>query len=147
AYNERGWLNSSTADEFSMKLKYNDGTVPQYNGNIANQLWGAGSSFPNIYTYSYDNLNRLLSGSSTGTAMSEVFTYDKMGNIQTLNRDGTGANLYHYNGNQLSSINNVTGTYNYDANGNATTDGRNGMALTYNHLNLPKTAKIGRAHV
>jgi len=29
--------------------------------------------------------------------------------------------------------------HSYDANGNATIDGRNGMALAYNHLNLPVT--------
>src|SRR5690606_8613181 len=118
---------------------------PQYNGNIANQQWGAGTNLPNTYTYQYDKLNRLLSANSSGIAMSEVLTYDKMGNIQTLNRDGTGANQYHYNGNQLISIDNVSGPYSYDADGNAVTDGRNGMTLTYNHLNLPRTA--GKAGV
>jgi RHS repeat-associated protein len=47
---------------------------------------------------------------------------------------------YSYTGNRLLSVAGLTGTYAYDANGNAVTDGRNGAALTYNHLNLPVTA-------
>ncbi|WP_443946650.1 hypothetical protein ACJVDH_05975 [Pedobacter sp. AW1-32] len=71
--------------------------------------------------------------------MSEVLAYDVMGNITNLNRDGT-ARDYSYSGNRLNSVSGLTGAYGYDANGNATTDGRNGMALTYNNLNLPATA-------
>ncbi|TKC02782.1 RHS repeat domain-containing protein, partial [Pedobacter frigoris] len=143
AYNERGWLKGSSSDQFSMKLKYDDVTVPQYNGNIANQDWGSGVSFTNVYTYGYDKLNRLLSGSSTGVAMAEVLTYDVMGNIKTMNRDAGGAGTYNYTGNQLTSITSgplATGTYVYNGNGNATTDGRTGVVLTYNVLNLPATA-------
>lgn len=139
-YNERGWLSSSTSNEFSEVLKYNEGMAPQYNGNIASQQWGAGPTLPNTFSYSYDKLNRLISGSSTGITMSEELTYDDMGNIRSLNRDGTGANIYNYAGNHLLSVNNVTGPYLYDANGNATTDGQNGMGLNYNILNLPQTA-------
>jgi hypothetical protein len=39
SYNERGWLTQYSAPLFAMQLKYNDGSVPQYNGNITNQLW------------------------------------------------------------------------------------------------------------
>jgi RHS repeat-associated protein len=143
AYNERGWLKSSISNEFSVRLKYNDGTVPQYNGNIANQEWGAGSAFINLYTYGYDKLNRLGSGLSTGVSMSEVITYNAMGNIKSMSRDGGAAGSYNYVGNQLTNI--TTGplatatSYMYDANGNATTDGRTGVTLTYNYLNLPAT--------
>ncbi|MCX2496398.1 DUF6443 domain-containing protein, partial [Pedobacter sp. PF22-3] len=37
AYNERGWMKNSTSDQFSMELKYNDGSLPQFNGNISGQ--------------------------------------------------------------------------------------------------------------
>lgn len=141
AYNERGWLKGSTSPQFSMQLKYEGGTTPQYNGNISNQLWGSASSFPNTFTYGYDKLNRLMSGASTGIAMSEVLTYDVMGNISTLNRDGVGPKQYRYsNGNKLSSIDDVAGAYAYDGNGNAVTDGRNGATLSYNYMNLPVSA-------
>jgi RHS repeat-associated protein len=144
-YNERGWLKTSTSAEFSNKLKYEDGTTPQYNGNIANQDWGAAVSLPNVYTYSYDQLNRLLNGTSTGIVMSEVLSYDVMGNIKTMNRDAaTAASTYNYTGNRLTNVTGgalATGNYSYDVNGNATKDGRTGVVLTYNLLNLPVTAK------
>ncbi|SMC75592.1 DUF6443 domain-containing protein [Pedobacter africanus] len=143
AYNERGWLNNTTSDQFSMRLKYDVGTYPQYNGNIANQEWGAGNSYPNVYTYDYDKLNRLKSGVSTGVVMSEFLTYDVMGNIASMNRDGAGVSTYNYanNDNKLTSISGplATGTYMYDLNGNATTDGRTGVTIGYNILNLPST--------
>jgi len=47
---------------------------------------------------------------------------------------------YSYTGNQLQGIAGLTGTYVYEANGNATIDGRTEVALAYNHLNLPITA-------
>ena len=59
---------------------------------------------------------------------------------KTLSRDGGSANFYHYFGNQLHYAETVTDTYGCDANGNATTDGRNGMSLSYSYLNIPITA-------
>jgi RHS repeat-associated protein len=135
-YNERGWLKDSNSPEFGVQLKYEGGTQPQYNGNISGQVYTNGTS--NTFNYSYDRLNRLVSGTASG--MSEVLSYDVMGNIGSLDRDGTGAKAYSYTGNRLLSVAGLTGTYAYDANGNAVTDGRNGVALTYNHLNLPLTA-------
>ncbi|WP_443946599.1 hypothetical protein ACJVDH_05695 [Pedobacter sp. AW1-32] len=139
AYNERGWLTKSTSNEFSMELKYQDGTNPNYNGNISNQYWGTGNTFPNVFTYQYDKLNRLTKGSSTGVSMSEELTYDVMGNIETLARDGGNPNWYDYpNGNQLWYVGYVTDGYEYDANGNAIVDGRLHFNVEYNQLNLPK---------
>jgi RHS repeat-associated protein len=135
AYNERGWLRDSNSPEFGMQLRYDNGTQPQYNGNISGQVYTNGTS--NTFNYSYDRLNRLTMAGATG--MSEVLSYDVMGNIGSLDRDGTGAMAYSYTGNRLLSVAGLTGTYAYDANGNAVTDGRNGTALTYNHLNLPQT--------
>ncbi|MBB6502632.1 DUF6443 domain-containing protein [Pedobacter cryoconitis] len=136
AYNERGWLKSSASDQFSQQLKYQDGTNPQFNGNISDQWWGAGSTLNNNFVYSYDKLNRLSSG--IGTGMSETVTYDVMGNIQSLKRDEVTRN-YSYNGNQLNQITGGTekSAYTYDENGNATVDGKNGQTITYNNLSLP----------
>ena len=135
-YNERGWLKKSTSPQFSFQLNYQDGTTPQYNGNIANQLWGAGSTLGSTFNYTYNNLNNLLSGAATG--MSEIMTYDPMGNITTLNRDGV-TRSYVYTGNRLTSTSGATGTgtYLYNAIGSATYDGRLGQTITYNDLNLP----------
>lgn len=138
AYNERGWLKGSTSDQFSFQLNYQDGSSPQYNGNISGQLWGSGNTLGSSFNYTYDKLNRLVSG--IGTGMSETMTYDQMGNIQSMNRDGTTRN-YLYTGNRLTSTSGApgSGTYQYDGNGNAVYDGRIGQSITYNVLNLPST--------
>ncbi|WP_369817084.1 RHS repeat domain-containing protein, partial [Pedobacter sp. Leaf176] len=146
-YNERGWLKSSTSNEFSMELKYEDATHPQFNGNISVQSWGSGLSLPNAFNYEYDKLNRLSKAASTGIIMSEELNYDEMGNITGLNRDNSGIKLYNYEGNKLLSVNSLTGQYNYDINGNVVKDGRNGMDLTYNSLNLPVTATDGTRYL
>ncbi|MNI12128.1 RHS Repeat protein [compost metagenome] len=142
SYNERGWLSKSTSPKFSQQLKYQDGTNPQWNGNISQQLWGDDTTLPNTFSYQYDKLNRLLSGTNgqTGTAsIAEVMTYDDMGNIKTLKRDAIAATTYTYTGNRLTALTGgLTGGYTYDAAGNAKTD-RMGMTFTYNYLNLPQT--------
>lgn len=145
AYNERGWLKKVTSPEFSFQLNYNDGTNPQWNGNISNQAWGASAPNANMFTYTYDKLNRLLSGSATG--MSESLSYDGMGNMKTLNRNGqVGEYSYYGNANQLRQILNgalATAEYIYNDNGNVTYDGRNGKTISYNILNLPQTVSGG----
>ena len=150
-YNERGWTTKATSPHFTYELKYNTGTNSQYNGNIAQQLWGHGStSTPNVYSYTYDRINRLSKGESSGTIMFERLQYDDRGNILKLVRnsntlDDTVATSYTYENNNLSNRlksitkSSTTNTYTYDVNGNATKD-RTGMTFTYNHLNLPKTA-------
>ncbi len=148
AYNERGWQTKASSAQFTSQLNYNvNGTTvlgnAQYNGNIAQQLWGYAATTNSTFTYSYDALNRLMSGVSTGTVMSEVLTYDDMGNIKTLVRDNGTAINYNYNNvnksNRLAGLTGgVTGSFTYDLNGNATKD-RTGMTLSYNYLNLPKT--------
>mgnify|MGYP001113059168 CR=1 FL=1 len=143
-YNERGWLKTSSSKEFNMELKYEDGTYPQYTGNISNQRWG--TSLNNEFIYQYDKMDRLVNGSmvntnpSLGPAMREVLNYDNMGNINQLGRDGGTMNQYHYDGNRLQRIDNVAGNYAYDANGNVTLDGRTGMQFSYNTMNLPSGA-------
>lgn len=150
-YNERGWLKTQNSAQFNMDLKYNDAInsmAPQYNGNIANQVYTNGNS--NTFNYSYDNLNRLTNGSTNATGMSEVLTYDVMGNISTLSRDGGAAGTYNYNGtNRLGQITGgslATGVYQYDLNGNTTYDGRLSKQITYNVFNLPQTVSGGLSY-
>ena len=154
-YNERGWLTGASSPFFSYQLGYHTGSNgatlsnAQYNGNIAQQLWGHGASMTSTFTYSYDRLNRLVNGTSSGTTiMSEALTYDEMGNIRTLSRNignttSTGLTTYTYQNsnksNRLASLTGaISGQFAYDANGNATKD-RTGMTIGYNHLNLPDT--------
>ena len=143
AYNERGWLKNSISDQFSIQLDYQENGGNQWNGNISRQFWSQNTSpstSPNVFSYGYDKMDRLINGTSTGIYMSEVLNYDNMGNINQLGRNGGAMNQYYYNGNRLDRVDNVAGTYAYDANGNATVDGRTGTSLSYNLLNLPSGA-------
>ncbi|WP_158280864.1 RHS repeat domain-containing protein [Pararcticibacter amylolyticus] len=136
AYNQRGWLKSSVSPQFAFELKYENGTSPQYNGNVSNQLWGNGV-LNNTFTYTYDKLNRMLSGTSPG--LGETVNYDVMGNITSLTRDGYGTNTYSYNGNRLNSILGfLNGSYSYDTDGSMTQDGPRGISISYNSLGLPQ---------
>jgi RHS repeat-associated protein len=161
SYNERGWLRTSGAYLFSMTLDYNSGPGPQYNGNISSQLWGTFFNENNRFNYTYDRLNRLVSGITTdGNFIERGISYDVMGNITKLSRVFKGVLIdslsYNYLSasnatNQLQSItdyspdNGITGykagsyVYTYDANGNMTTDNSKGIAIAYNLLNLPQT--------
>lgn len=139
-YNERGWLNKSVGKAFNLQLKYADGNNAQWNGNISGQVWGRGDGkFDNSFKYSYDKLNRLTAAVSSG--LGESISYDVMGNIKTLTRDGKGTNTYSgYTGNQLTKIEGFTkSNYEYDNNGNLTSNSEKGIKLTYNYLNLPET--------
>src|SRR5690606_15430757 len=153
-YNERGWQSRAGSPQFTYQLNYhkNGNTVlsnAQYNGNIAQQLWGHAATTNSTFTYSYDALNRLKSGASTGTVMIEALTYDDMGNIRTLRRDNGTVITYNYNNsqksNRLASLSGgLSGSFTYDLNGNATKD-RTGMNFAYNHLNLPRTVSKAAA--
>jgi len=156
AYNERCWQTKAISAQFTSLLNYNvNGTTvlanAQYNGNIAQQLWGYAATTNSTFNYSYDALNRLKNGVSTGTVMTEAMTYDDMGNIRTLVRDNGTMITYGYNNsnksNRLNTLSGgLTGSFTYDQNGNATKD-RTGMLLTYNQLNLPKTVIGGGKNI
>ena len=118
-----------------------------------------GTTAPVMYALSYDGLNR-LSGSvhyQGGTAWTALagnnayeekgLTYDRNGNILTLNRTGSSATslAYTYTGNQLTGLikNGVSGTYSYDPNGNMINDSRKSLNFEYNVLNLLSAVKSG----
>lgn len=145
AYNERGWLLSSTAPLFAMQLEYNlnpanvTGFTAQYNGNISSQVYTSYNQAAKNYVYSYDYLNRLTGGTSSDNYNESGITYDLNGNITTLNRTRGSSTFidqltYTYNStNRVQGINdqatdtgpfgyrpgNYTG-YSYDANGSMT---------------------------
>lgn len=171
AYNERGWLLKSNAQLFEEQLQYNSvsnvfGITPvaQYNGNIASQSWGTRSSQNGkSYTFSYDKLDRLLSGVGIDGTTENNIAYDVMGNITSLNRYQAGGTLidqlsYSYTtgaitSNRLQSVNDAISndagakhglsTYaSYDGNGNVLVDQSRvsgTVNIGYNMLNLPQT--------
>ncbi|GAA4275982.1 DUF6443 domain-containing protein [Aquimarina mytili] len=101
-YNIRGWLkgindvNNPGADLFSFRLYYNDVATAYldkalYNGNISQTYWRTANQDNALkaYTYSYDALNRITKAESgSGRYNLSGVTYDKMGNILTLQRTG-----------------------------------------------------------
>lgn len=173
SYNIRGWLKtindaslSVAEDKFGMELKYEDGSNPQFNGNISSMLWkGTKYTSQLSYSYDYDALNRLKNAvSGNGTYTETIGLYDKMGNILSLNRSNNVDHLtYTYSGNQLSSVNEsllennlgqLSGTtnYSYDLNGNMyqSSNANNhakDLLIVYNHLNLPQQISVNGQNI
>jgi len=189
-YNIRGWLiNMNRAentagvttyeanDLFAFELSYNattlTGSSAQFNGNISEQKWkGPLSETPNGFTYAYDKLNRLTTSVSSNKAGAswtidnkydeKAITYDRNGNIKTLQRYENGSLmdnlLYTYIGNQLTKVEegaggdvllgfknavNTATEYFYDVNGSMYKDDNKAISnIVYNYLNLPQTVTI-----
>lgn len=177
-YNIRNWTTRISSGTFEEKLYYNNcdlsiSFIPYFNGNIALSTWTYGS-VKNAYAYNYDALNRLnradgyqvLGYFPFASGNMEEFTYDKQGNILSLNRQkGTTyidrLQLY-YKGNQLDYVNDQSGSQNmvsvkeyqnksistsnefaYDANGNMEKDlDRDIVTIRYNILNLPEIVQF-----
>jgi hypothetical protein len=114
----------------------------QFDGNIGQQSWrskmGAESSIKS-YAYSYDNSDRLLSASYSGSSDFSVpfIDYDLNGNIQNLHRNGsTDSSVaamdrlqYAYSGNKLLSVTDTI-TWNPD-NGDFRDGNTSGNDYTY----------------
>jgi len=167
--NVRDWLTRVEGSKFSEELGYETpladlpGNVC-YNGNISAMTWKNGANERQAFSYSYDGLNRLTgavyNNGWTGNGNYSVpgITYDKNGNILTLQRKNNGTlvdNLsYRYSGNRLQNVTDASGNafgypasssnpadqrYAYDENGNMTKDlNKNVSNITYNYLNLPR---------
>ena len=189
-YNIRGWLtdinnasptNDIGNDLFQLKINYDQEvsgwgvyTTPLYNGNISSIYSRTKvNNFIRGYEYKYDQMNRLVEGNviyyasggwrigwNSNNSYNERPSYDKNGNILTMERtgefiDGQPVKIdeitYTYNGNQLQTVTDATNNtdgfkdgnktgddYFYDTLGNITQDKNKGItAVSYNHLNLP----------
>ncbi|CAG5003337.1 hypothetical protein DYBT9275_03130 [Dyadobacter sp. CECT 9275] len=159
-YTARGWLYTTKNNEgktFEINLRYNS------NGNISSLSWQTQGNTGNFNPISYDDSNRLTSANGSPNQENGI-TYDKNGNIKTLNRTGAVTDNLTYNytipsttntSNRLVSVTDGSGNENgvktgtssfaYDQNGNMTSDGTKGATVTYNPLNLPaQVALTGR---
>lgn len=174
-YNIRGWVSSIKSRGFVQKLYYEtrlstSGFVPCYNGNIAGiEYEQNGNKYS--YLFDYDDLNRLLFADchdkqDNKIPHSELYKYDKMGNIIYMGRsfDGDKMDLLDiwYTGNHIKNVSprnlmlgydfgNMSYTnlvdksveYFYDANGNLIKNLDKGIAsIRYNFLNLPDTIQF-----
>ncbi|OHT43947.1 DUF6443 domain-containing protein [Flavobacterium tructae] len=197
SYNIRGWLtginnvenlqqDTDPKDLFAFKINYdkqpgNSQIQALYNGNISETYWKTGTDLAKrSYGYQYDNLNRLTSAIYSkpndaipvSGAYNESLSYDKNGNIKSLQRYGASDApsivfqiddlTYGYldqNSNQLTKVTdgpagndnegfkdaNKTGDdFTYDLNGNMIADkNKNITAIQYNQLNLPNKITFG----
>lgn len=179
SYNVRSWIKSITSPLFSQTLYYNEsygGSVKQYNGNISAMNWKQNTE-TNLrgYAFTYDDLSRLtganyLENGTANTNFKAAYSYDKQGNMLTLQRYGkTTATTYglidnlsmSYIGNQLTKAEDAIGTisisesadfknysnaateYTYNANGALVKDFNKGISeIQYNLLNLPRLMDI-----
>ena len=155
-----GRTNAVTSPSFSYALDYEQsavaGAVPRLDGNVSAMRWGSAASTDKAYAYAYDRVGqlqsadyKLLSGgvwNASANYQEGGLTYDLNGNILSVQRTGgSGERLYElaytFVGYRLLSVG-VNGTasdsYLYDADGNMTFDGRRGLTITYNTLNLPE---------
>ncbi|MDD2244968.1 MAG: DUF6443 domain-containing protein [Dysgonamonadaceae bacterium] len=182
-YNIRGWLTQIAGTNYQQTLTYDVSVndlmpgISSYNGNISATKWKAGTeTMERGYKFEYDEINRLkVATYGEGTSLidnpnrydEKVTLYDKMGNIENLERHGKadGTNVfgiidnltYAYTGNKLTKVtdsatltttyygafqfvdgaNDVT-EYTYDANGNLKKDyNKKIVDIAYNSLNLP----------
>jgi len=157
--------NSNGTDLFGYRLNYhlttqivgqtNEPLAPRVNGDITSIRW-AQDGFPFQYhNYHYDHLNRLEFDYTEDDKSNTAYTYDKRGNFLTLTRNSNGEliddlafNAVAGNGNQVATISDNGNTslgytkssnlaYQYDTNGNMTSDPQKDFTVAYNHLDLP----------
>lgn len=154
AYNVQNWETSRSNDYLTSELHYYDAPGygrSSYSGNISHWRWqhrdtrGAEKFDTEAYLLSYDDLNRMYHASSytndqPANNRSEVFTYDKNGNIKTLYRyfeDTPDGYRMDYDGNRLAAIHGAEeGAYAYDDDGNMVVDNRRMLRVDYNLRNL-----------
>ncbi len=184
-YNVRSWIKKISGTLFNQTLYYNENrtsstNIPSYSGNISAMDWSVSGDKVRGYDFAYDDLSRLtaahyLENGIRNSDYNTSYTYDKHGNMRTLNRRGnTGATSFgeidnltlHYQGNQLLRVDetaaapnlstsismdfrkgaNQVSEYSYDQNGNMTMDLNKGISdIRYNSLNLPDKLVISDA--
>ena len=169
-YDLNGRVIASTSPSFSYTLDYEQsdlpGATPRLDGQITALRWGAGQTPNRAYAYTYDPVGQLSAAAyktatngtwSASNAYAEKnLTYDRHGNIKTLQRTDANGSVLHelsdmtYTGNKLQSLKLNGGSpvnYAYDQNGNITSDGRRGVTINYNILNFPEQIIAGDQQV
>jgi len=177
-YNVRSWTKTISGPLFSQTLYYNEsygGSAVRFNGNISAINWTVSGDRNRGYAFAYDNLSRLtaanyLENGAANTNYKVSYSYDKHGNIKTLQRYGkTTASAYgsidnltmNYAGNQLiktedaigiislaesadfKNYANVATEYTYNKNGSLDKDLNKGITgILYNPLNLPQELAV-----
>ena len=143
---------------FSETLRYasalKETSAERFDGNISEIRVIHNGVSDDTYAYQYDALKRLTGANryiGTATTYSDTRTekymsYDRNGNLTALKRYGdTGLenNLtFTRSGNRMTGLSDAVSpggsfSFTYDVLGNMTNDGRKGLVISYNVLNLP----------
>jgi len=171
-YDVRDRLTQLDAALFRWQMFYDDqnaanaqSPTTSWNGNINSTVAdykfadvvnvGDLADFASPTTYTYDNLNRLTVADAHGVKAGQAtlgdvtYSYDKIGNLQTLNRKTWDAatnnlqtqnysNVYQANTNRLLRVEAGANRYTYDENGNMVSDADKNLDNTlYGRANLP----------
>ena len=174
AYNVGGMLTGVASPSFSFNLDYDQvvlpGGTPVYSGNANALRWKNADGVEKGYLYEYDNFGQLTSAfykEKSGSAWVNPsnrynvsgLSYDKHGNIRGLRRNDSGGQMLHdfdykygiaNNGNAVKSITlsaSDSVEFTYNANGNLIFDGRRGVSIMYNELNLPSKISKGTVNI
>lgn len=152
--------------KFEIKLRYYDSesATPSYTGNIV-EIQEYQDSKDYTRTYTYDNLSRLISSSSSTSGRiinvsdEKNIVYDRNGNILSFDREIPFQKIYSYtrehDGNRLTHSTEIVTTkgfmgqdmvsdpvlttFAYDVSGNIVAiQGAEDLEIRYNYLNLPK---------
>ena len=182
SYSVRSWLTGIDGSLFKETLHYNDLRSARlgdgnrrFGGDVSSMEWrsGAGTG-TRSYDFAYDGLGRLVSADygeygDHVTGYGTSYSYDNMGNLLSLSREGDMTSSRKgivdnlsmtYDGNMLASVSDsapapsVTGSadfrdgasmaveYTYDRNGNMTSDlNRRISSVSYNRQNRPARIK------
>ena len=146
-YNPRSWMKKLTGPGFTETLSYENGSTPQWAGNISSISWTGADGVSNTDNYTYDNLSRLktaISKVGSTTSFSETYDYDKHSNITRIVHsgvDGSETRTMAYTGNratQLNSIKGYTYSFTYDAIGRLKSSGADKIGtVRYNAIGYP----------
>ena len=155
-YSNRNWIETmfSTNGTFEYTNTYFK------NGNVKSQYLGGdyNNNFSNTsdltFTYVYDKSNRLTEAKTSGKIYELLNTYDKDGNILTLDRSGSNGNLiddfdyvYYSGTNKLQRVFGAGNQFTYDYNGNVISEAiNNNSDIKYDHRNLITQLKH-RSHI
>ena len=146
SYNERNWIsvvvNSSKLFEYSNQYFKNGNVKSMEISGDYSQNFAASSGL--AFEYEYDRSNRLTKATNGENIFEVINTYDKDGNILSMERHGsTGIrieafNYIYYSGtNKLQRVSGGGTQYTYDANGNMISDALNkNVNIEYDHRNL-----------
>lgn len=165
-YDIHGWLTQSKVTYlgtslFQENLRYSSPVKTEatalWSGRVSETASTLHGRTEQTYAYHYDNAWRLTSAnhfSGNAPVLQEVetgITHDLDGNALAMKRYGESALeddlTFTYTGGRLISITDAvdsqTYTYSYDANGDMTSDGKKGIQISYNVLNLPDKVMSG----